>query len=142
MYSGAKSTDLHDLGVLPCHLGFNSGEGKVEHSCLCLASRILQLEIHIEHRLGLRRQVVRFGFSLVMLGPQIVQFAVSEERFSKVTGVPLEGRDVPLETLHQIPELENRAFSIGYQDFQVRFAIFLLSQVGRKGLYREVSARS
>lgn len=77
-----------------------------------------------------------------MLGPQIVQFAVSEEKFSKVTGVPLEGRDVPLETLHQIPELENRAFSIGYQNFQVRFTIFLLSQVGRKGVYREVSARS
>ena len=85
---------------------------------------------------------MRFGFSLVVLGSQIVQLAVSEERFSKVTAVPLEGRDVPLETLHQIPELENRAFSIGYQDFQVRFAIFLLSQVGRKGLYREVSARS
>jgi hypothetical protein len=77
-----------------------------------------------------------------MLGSQIVQFAVSEERFSRVTGVPLKERDVPLETLHQIPELENRAFSIGYQDFQVRFAVFLLSQVGRKGVYREVSARS
>jgi hypothetical protein len=76
-----------------------------------------------------------------MLGPQIVQFAVSKERFSRVIGVHSEGRDVPLKTLHQIPELENRAFSIGYQDFQVRFAIFLLPQVGRKGVYREVSAR-
>jgi hypothetical protein len=85
---------------------------------------------------------VRFGFSLVVLGSQIVQFALSEERFSRVTGVHLDASEIPLETLHQIPELENRAFSIGYQNFQVRFAIFLLSQVGRKGVYKEVSARS
>jgi len=73
-------THFDHLYLLSRYLGFDLGEFEVQSTSLCLACRVLQLEIHVEHRAGLSREIGGLGFGFVVLGSKVVQFAAADAR--------------------------------------------------------------